>query len=417
MKTTVVAAVIFGLAYSLQARVPTIELTQAAQDDASRRVTLSYTLDAPGIVTVDVLTNGVSIGEENITHLTGDANKIVEEGARTIYWQPEKSWEGYCFTEPVVSFKLTAWPTNAPPDYMALNMNTWKVRYYTSTNALPGGINDIAWKTEYLLMRRIPAGGRTFIEGSPVTESYRNQYREIPRFVSFSEDFYIGVFEFTYKQFANLKWKYTWKDHGSFDYTGRSENSAICPINAISRGNLRGVGEAIKWPDVEAVDADSVLGYLSAKSNIDFDIPTNAQWEFACRAGAKGALYNNDSLNWDKAAEIGWFHYPENKRVTAPQEVGQKMPNGYGLYDMMGNVKEVTLGYWYDVDHPKSSADVIDPKEGVPSGGGYWSCRGSSYNESAEAAQLARIAAIDAVYGNEGKAHGFRVVCPVGLRK
>ena len=412
-KKTIAAFAVAAWAAFANAAMPTVALTRAEQNRDSRRVTVEYTLDAPGIVTLDVLTNGVSIGEENIQYVTGDANKVVGAGAHTLYWTPAKSWPGWEFNEPVVKFKLTAWATNAPPDYMALNMLNWSVKYYTSTNALPGGFNNIAYKTDILLMRRIPAGGQTFVEGSPATESYRNADRETPRNVSFSEDYYIGVFEFTYAQFARIGWKYKWSDYNAVNYSSRSENGDICPINSVSFGALRGTTTGTQWPTVETIDSDSVLGYLRSKSGIDFDLPTDAQWEFACRAGTVGMLYNNATLTWDKADEIGWLYYPEAKRVTAPQEVGQKKPNAYGLYDMIGNVKELTRGRFYDSGNRKPGADVIDPK-GI-AGGSYWNCRGSSYSETA--ADPCRAAALTPAYNNGGSSqYGFRLVCPVGLK-
>ena len=409
----VAAFAIAASAAIANAAMPTVTLTSALQNRDSRRVTVEYSLDEPGIVTLDVLTNGVSIGEENVQYVIGDANKIVGAGPHTLYWTPTKSWPGREFNSPVVKFKLTAWATNAPPDYMALNMQNWSVRYYASTNALPGGFDDIAYKTDVLLMRRIPAGGKTFVEGSPATEQYRTANRETPRNVSFSDDYYIGVFEFTYAQFARIGWKYKWSDYNAVDYSSRSENGDVCPINSVTFGALRGTTNGTQWPTVETVDADSVLGYLRSKSGIDFDLPTDAQWEFACRAGTTGMLYNNATLSWDKADEIGWLYYPEAKRVTAPQEVGQKKPNAYGLYDMIGNVKELTRGRFYDGNNPKPGGDVIDPK-GI-SGGSYWNCRGSSYSETG--ADPCRAAALSPAYSNGGSAqYGFRLVCPVGLK-
>ena len=410
---TMAACAVAAWAAFANAAVPTVALTRAEQNQSSHRVTVEYTLDAPGIVTFDVLTNGVSIGDENIQYVTGDANKVVGAGAHTLYWAPTKSWEGHQFGGNVVRFKLTAWATNSPPDYMALNMLNWSVRYYTSTNALPGGLGDMAYKTDVLLMRRIPAGGQTFVEGSPATESYRSADRETPRNVSFSDDYYIGVFEFTYAQFARIGWKYKWSDYNAVNYSSRSENGDICPINSVSFGALRGTTNGTQWPTVEAIDDDSVIGYLRSKSGIDFDLPTDAQWEFSCRAGTVGMLYNNATLTWDKADEIGWLYYPEAKRVTAPQEVGQKKPNAYGLYDMIGNVKELTRGRFYDSGNRKPGADVIDPK-GI-AGGSYWNCRGSSYSETA--ADPCRAAALTPAYNNGGSSqYGFRLVCPVGLK-
>ena len=410
---TMAACAVAAWAAFANAAVPTVALTRAEQNQSSHRVTVEYTLDAPGIVTFDVLTNGVSIGDENIQYVTGDANKVVGAGAHTLYWAPAKSWPGWEFNGPVVRFKLTAWATNSPPDYMALNMLNWSVRYYTSTNALPGGLGDMAYKTDVLLMRRIPAGGQTFVEGSPATESYRSADRETPRNVSFSDDYYIGVFEFTYAQFARIGWKFKWSDHGAVNYSSRSENGDICPINSISFNYMRGSTNGNQWPDVESVDGDSVLGYLRSKSGIDFDLPTDAQWEFACRAGTTGPHYNSTgaSANWNVAGQIGWLYYPEANRRTAPQEVGQKTPNAYGLYDMIGNVWELVRGRPYAGTKPGNA--ITDPKGPSIADGesGKVRRRGAAY--STNDPTYIRSASTHSIgQGNSDTVTGFRVICP-----
>ena len=66
----------------------------SVSQDRSRKVTVTYALDdAPAIVTVDVLTNGVSIGAANYPNMVGDVNVIVQPGEnRTVTWRPDKSW-------------------------------------------------------------------------------------------------------------------------------------------------------------------------------------------------------------------------------------------------------------------------------------------------------------------------------------
>ena len=138
---------------------------KVTQDGVTRRVTVTYDLDEPAIVTMDVLTNGVSIGDANLHYVSGDCNKLVKEGeGRTLYWNPEKAWPGYKFTTPVVTVKLTAWATNAPPDYMVVDLATsGNVSFYTSEDALPGGLlKNEAYRRTKLVMRKIhqPASGK-----------------------------------------------------------------------------------------------------------------------------------------------------------------------------------------------------------------------------------------------------------------
>ena len=86
-----VAASLSAVASANEIAVSDVTLTQSD----SRLVTVSYKLGSkPAIVTVDFLTNGVSIGEENFSNISGDVNCLVTEteGARTIKWQPRNSW-------------------------------------------------------------------------------------------------------------------------------------------------------------------------------------------------------------------------------------------------------------------------------------------------------------------------------------
>ena len=91
MKTTSLAVGMFALSC---AAAPVIRENSVSftQDSASRLVTVTYKLDEdPGIITFDVLTNGVSIGAANIKALAGDVNRLVQTGDRTIYWRPDLS--------------------------------------------------------------------------------------------------------------------------------------------------------------------------------------------------------------------------------------------------------------------------------------------------------------------------------------
>jgi formylglycine-generating enzyme required for sulfatase activity len=128
------------------------------------------------------------------------------------------------------------------------------------------------------------------------------------------------------------------------------------------------------------VDAGSLIGILRSKAGFPdsvpagwkFDVPTEAQWEFACRAGS-GTVWNDGTgLNviTNDACEVfdpnldrlGW--YAANSGGT-PHKVGLKHPNGFGLYDMHGNVWEMTLGILHTRGNPPQSG--IEPP-GYPYG-------------------------------------------------
>jgi formylglycine-generating enzyme required for sulfatase activity len=78
--------------------------------------------------------------------------------------------------------------------------------------------------------------------------------------------------------------------------------------------------------------------WLSQKTGKEYRLPTEAEWEWACRAGSKTAWCYGDKP--DQLKDYGWF---ADNSEDSPQKVGQKKPNAWGLYDMHGNVGEWCL--------------------------------------------------------------------------
>ena len=151
---------------------PAVQSVNMAQSD-DRTVTISYTLsEAPAVVTLDIVTNGVSIGGENIQYVTGDVNrKVSGKESYTIKWRPDFSWQGNLAAAQAV---VTAWPLDNTPDYMVVDLTASKtdnVRYYASTNFFPGGLMaNRKYRTTSIVMRKILAKGVTWwMEATMVT--------------------------------------------------------------------------------------------------------------------------------------------------------------------------------------------------------------------------------------------------------
>ena len=118
-------------------------------------------------------------------------------------------------------------------------------------------------------------------------------------------------------------------------------------------------------------DAQEFCKLLSASSGQAVRLPTEAEWEYACRAGSKNKFcFGNDE---GRLGEYAWF-YNNSRNTTHP--VGQKKPNKFGLYDMHGNVWEWCTD-WYG-DYP---AKAVNNPNG-PANGAYRVLRGGSWDDA-----------------------------------
>ena len=339
----------------------------------SRLVTITYSLDMPAVVTLDIQTNAVSsagstnwvtIGGENIGSVVGDANILVKEaGTHTIYWQPDKSWPNHRIRDNGARAVVRAWASDAPPDWMMIDLSApSNVYFYASVAALPyGHPTNAAYKTTCLLMRKISAAGRSFrmglcageglqscfVDGSTYTSwgDFQNFItKAAPHLVSFTNDYYISIFQFTDGQQVLAT------GAGSNRY--RDSNTKIepydeCPSSRGSYGELRGAYDASKWNwprHAHEISSSSVIGKIRQFTGVEVDLPTEAQWEYACRAGESRYRYDGAfTAIAEGAGELGWYNGNSGNKM---HPVGLKKPNAWGIYDMYGNGYEWCLDYY-----------------------------------------------------------------------
>lgn len=450
MKVQTLVSVFALSAASVGRAAPAISVDSVTQG-ATRAVTVSYTLSGePAVVTLDaVMTNGAPMAAADFLVVSGGANRLLPTGAHTLVWQPPASSGFGPFAAGNVTVSLKAWPTNSPPDYMVIDLVQKErgARYYTSAEAIPGGVTDVRYKTDYLVLRRIPAAGVKWRMGSPSTElgSSGSRAAEATHVVELSEDYYCGVYPTTYRQVY-------WLNGGQF-LVGGNVGAGIQPFNVLNWGwdwpqtdvqyvsyrswfhdnnctYLKGLEDAYRddtyhkfWPrDGHALDAPDTpkctckgggtytptLAKFRANYGFMFDFLTDAQWEFACRGGAANGGHavcdGTDLADTTADANLARFGWCANETsgvlVTAtdtiqcrlPQPVGGKLPNGYGLYDMHGLVWEQCLDRW---SNPKNTAEVaVDPVGDAKTANIWVSAvmRGGSFCAAAAEARCARRA-------------------------
>ena len=214
-------------------------------------------------------------------------------------------------------------------------------------DAVPSGGWSDTYKKTKLVLRKISAG--SFIMGSDQSDQTHR--------VTLTKSFYCGIFEMTQKQYTLV----TGENPSNF-------RGDTLPVQEVYYYLVRGSSNGKKWPSSSAVDSTSFMGKLRARTGLAFDLPTEAQWEYACRAGTTTTYFWGSSWN----NNYGW--YQSNSDVKA-HAVGSKRANAWGLYDMSGNVWEWCL------DQYGTLAYGTDPK-GASSGSGYWIVRGGSWSEN-----------------------------------
>jgi serine/threonine protein kinase len=229
---------------------------------------------------------------------------------------------------------------------------------------------DIRWKTTTILLRRVPKG--TFMMGSPNTETDREVWgdRETLHEVTLTKPFYIGVFEVTQGQ-----WQLIMASNPA------STAGTSRPVEQVRFDDIRGTAEGMGWPKHNRVDADSFLGRLRSRTAVELDLPTEAQWEYACRAGTSTAFsFGEDPTklhNYGNYRDIS-SGLPIGKRSMdktdlehddgwkTTSDVGAfRRSNAWGLYDMHGNVSELCLD-WQRADlGEKPLTDPVRAKSGA----------------------------------------------------
>ena len=246
----------------------------------------------------------------------------------------------------------------------------------TVSYTLPGGVP--------LAMAAIPAG--SFSMGSV---NAVDDYAQPPHPVTLSRAFLMGKYLVTQAQYQAVT--------GVNPSLNRTAPIANLPVDSVS------------WQDIS--QAGGFLAMLNAMTAAArpagqvFRLPTEAEWEYACRAGSITEwFFGNDpsvigSYSWIPAA--GSYN-------QATQIVGQKLPNGFGLYDLIGDVYQWCQDYWGSY----SASPQVDPAG--PATGTQRIQRGSYFNGSADASRSAERTSFFPNYGTSQT--GFRVVLGAPLQ-
>jgi formylglycine-generating enzyme required for sulfatase activity len=249
-------------------------------------------------------------------------------------------------------------------------------------------------------LARLPAG--KFLMGSPRGEAEREADETLHE-VTITKPFYMGVYEVTQAEFSKLM-----------------DPKIRAVFHSDNGGGPDHPMENVLW-----VEADQFCKKLSERDDEKragrkYRLPTEAEWEYACRAGTTTAFHFGNSISSAQANFNGSHSYggaspgPYRRRTV---KVGSFEPNAFGLYDMHGNVAEWCAD-WYDPDYYKNSPneDPLGPPVGaLPDdyGNFFLVARGASWLDDARACRSAYR--MRAMHRNKYWLIGFRVVCEVNV--
>ncbi len=238
----------------------------------------------------------------------------------------------------------------------------------------------VVWKNSIgMAFVLIPPG--EFLMGSPDSDGAARDDEKPQHQVRITRAFYLGIFEVTLAEYERVM---------GTNPTKFKDN----PQRAVDRVN---------WND--AVEFCRRLSSFEAKrlTRRVYRLPTEAEWEYACRAGTTTTWYSGD--NEAGLIDVAW--YRRNAGRGGPRPVGQKKPNAWGLHDMHGNVWEWCQDWWGANYYKTSpSEDPMGPRSGsnrVIRGGCFWLSASSSRSAFRNSSDP----------GRNGDRLGFRLVITV----
>ena len=326
---------------------------------------------------------GVS-GDRLVAKTLADEPIVKGNGTFRLVWDMGADAPGLVTTN--LSVQVAVAPmADSDPMYLVVDLSggptaTSYPYHYTTT---PPDLSKDDCRTKEFWFKRCPAG--TFRMGYSAG-SQKNTLP--PHYVKLTKPFYLAVFETTQDQWYRVTGNWP-------SYFSNEKCRATRPVESVRLSDIRGyANNGTYWYETHQVGATSFLGLLRARCEAlaTADLPTEAQWEYACRAGTTTQCYYTDldvENFWGPACSCGrnttnagsdWTQ--DSPDTVATAKVGTYAANPWGFYDMMGNVAEWCgdycawgtggySNYWSEERKAKFEAHtidnpIIDPRTALP---------------------------------------------------
>jgi formylglycine-generating enzyme required for sulfatase activity len=256
----------------------------------------------------------------------------------------------------------------------------------------------------------VPIKAGSFVMGSKTSK----QADEMPGHTIQLSAFWMGAKEVTHDEFALYLNDETY-----------AENNDVDAISRPSRPYIEmtlGMGKEGGFPANSMKQRGAIMycKWLYKKTGLFYRLPTEAEWEYACKAGSTTDYYfGNDST---RLKEYAWYAANSGDRY---HKVGQKKPNAWGLYDMLGNVQEWVLDQYHADAYKELEKNATDPVQ-TPTSKHPLVVRGGDYNDPASVLRSANREQSDLIWNRrdpqipkskwwnaDAPFVGFRLVCPL----
>lgn len=400
---------VFCIVGSVAWAVPEVSSVEVAQNADNHDVTVTYSLSERAIITLDIATNGCPVAPEALWCAYGDVFRLVDAGNRRIVWSPDKAIPSQSLAAESLTVTVRAWSQDDPPAYFTVDLRRPQdKRFYVDAESVQFGVTNDLYKTHVLAMRRIPAKDVVWRMGGDSTSWHQ---------VKLTQDYYIGVYELTQQQYVDFHGSNPSQDQTNANWQTRPvEYFAAWNAIAAVRGDYYADNCEANTTNTFNAKATAVLKDLRTQTGVAFDLPTEAQWEFAARAGSGDSWVCGASAA--DLGEYGWYAYNSTNElgVASTHPVGLKKPNRWGLYDVAGNVLESCMD-WNTTRYGLSSGVISDDTsvQVDPNGGSKISTgrekRGGSYHSEARDCSLWVRGS-----SNNGDAYtGVRLTCPIDM--
>ena len=255
-----------------------------------------------------------------------------------------------------LSPESSAMPNGTGGDYIVVDVSagptatSYPVNILNLSSSDFSGADNLQYKTGKMVFKHIPAGsfamGSTTLGGSSIPEHP----------VVLTKDFYAGVFSVTQQQWVNIM--------GTHPYQYYENTNSTVPLHNVSWEEIRGSSDLYNWPMTPVVDPSTFMGRLQAKTGLPFDLPTEAEWEYSCKAGTTTRYSFGEGNTAAERAPYMWT-VGNDDSFNGMQEVGGKLPNPWGLFDMHGNVWNICRDWSASYPNSDQQTDPMGPTSGT----------------------------------------------------